>query len=129
MDSPQLADPEGLACRERSDGMGEENASNGAIVRFFAPPIAACAPEKSWRHAAGLLAQRLSAVYGDAVKCEFVELFSAESFHYPDVLKMLEQGSQPPFVTVNGRLIQSGGKLSERLLKEDLERIGIRRSR
>ena len=109
--------------------MDEKTVSTAAIVRFFALPMAACAPEKSWRHAAGFLQQRLKATFGDSVQCEFVELFSPESFQYPEVLELLKRESQPPFVIVNGRLIQSGGKLSERLIKEELERIGIRRSR
>ena len=109
--------------------MDEKTVAAAAIVRFFALPIVACVPEKSWRHAAGFLSQRLNATFGDSVQCEFVELFSPESFQYANVLELLEQGSQPPFVTVNGRLIQSGGKLSERLIKEELDRIGIRRSK
>jgi hypothetical protein len=73
-----------------------QDVSAAAVVRFYVLPLAACALERSWRHAAKLL---------------------------------LKQGSQPPFVTVNGRLIQKGGKFSERLIKEELELIGIRRNR
>jgi hypothetical protein len=108
--------------------MDEKTVSTAAIVRFFALPMAACAPEKSWRHAAGFLSERLTATFGDSVQCEFVELFSPESFQYPEVLELVKRDSPPPFVTVNGRLIQSGGKFSERLIREELERIGIRRS-
>jgi hypothetical protein len=109
--------------------MEEKTASAAVIVRFFALPLAACAPEKSWRYAVSFLSQRLNEVFGERVQCEFVELFTPESFQYLDVLELLKRDSQPPFVTVNGRLIQSGGKLSERLIKEELERLGLRRSR
>ena len=73
-----------------------QDVSAAAVVRFYVLPLAACALERSWRHAAKLLWQ---------------------------------QDSQPPLVTVNGRLIQKGGKFSERLIKEELELIGIRRNR
>jgi hypothetical protein len=117
----------GQASAERDEGLMQDG-SAAAVVRFFALPLAACAPERSWRHAAEFLSQRLNERFGEKVQCEFVELLSPESFQYSDVLELLKQSSQPPFVTVNGRLIQKGGKFSERLIKEELERVGIRRN-
>jgi hypothetical protein len=40
-------------------------------------------------------------------------------------MNLLKQGKSPPFVTVNGRLIQAGGKLSERVISQELERLDV----
>lgn len=37
----------------------------------------------------------------------------------------VQQGAQAPIITLNGVVIQSGGKLSERRIREELEKIGI----
>ena len=96
------------------------------VVRIFALPMDACDPSKTWQSAAWMIARRLRERYGGTVETEFVEIFSPESFEYPDILSLLEKGDDvPPYVTVNGTLVQSGGKLSERRIREQLELLGI----
>lgn len=100
--------------------------TNPVIVRIFALPMEACDPGKTWSRAALMIARRLREKYGRAVETEFVEIFSPESFEYPDILSLLEKGEQvPPYVTINGTLVQSGGKLSEGRIREHLEHLGI----
>jgi hypothetical protein len=103
-----------------------EETQHPVVVRIFALPMDACDPDKTWRSAAWMIARRLRERYGKAVETEFVEIFSPESFEYPDILSLLEKGDDvPPYVTVNGTLVQSGGKISERRVREQLELIGI----
>lgn len=95
-------------------------------VRIFGLPPAACDPAKTWRAAAGIIADRLRAKYGESVLTEYIELFSPESFEHPDIMSLIHNGeAEPPFVTVNGKLIQSGGKLSEGRIRKELERLGL----
>lgn len=99
-------------------------AREGITIRFFAPPMVACDPRKTWKFAAERLGKRMKVWFGNDVKMEFVELFSPESFSYPDILGLVErEEGTPPFVTVNGKLIQSGGKLSERLIRAEITRL------
>lgn len=103
-----------------------EDNQHPVAVRIFALPIDACDPGNTWRNAAWMIARRLRERYGRAVETEFVEIFSPESFEYPDILSLLEKGDDvPPYVTVNGTLVQSGGKISERRIREQLELLGI----
>ncbi|MEX1275091.1 MAG: hypothetical protein WEB62_11585 [Bacteroidota bacterium] len=104
--------------------MTADNAS--VTVRIFALPMDACDPAKTWRSAAEMIARRLREKYGRSIETEFVEIFTPESFEHPDILSLLEKGDDvPPYVTVNGALVQSGGKLSERRIREQLELMGI----
>ncbi|GAK56672.1 hypothetical protein U27_03635 [Candidatus Vecturithrix granuli] len=93
------------------------------IVRIFALPMVACDPGKTWKAAAEMMARRLKDRYGDAVQVEFVEIFAPESFQYPEILALLQNDQAPPFVTLNGKLIQSGGKLSERAIRTVIEEL------
>ncbi len=90
-------------------------------VRIFAMPMAACDPGKTWKAAADMIRRRLRERYADAVQVEFVEVFSAESFQYPDILRLVEEGREAPFVTVDGNLVQSGGKLSESVIRHSVD--------
>lgn len=95
-------------------------------VRIFALPMEACDPSKTWQNAVRMIARRLRERYGDAVETEFVEIFSPESFQYPEILSLFEKGDDlPPYVTVNGSLVQSGGKISEGRIRRHVERLGI----
>jgi len=92
-------------------------------VHIFALPIAACDPSKTWKAAADLIGRRLQAKYGEHVTVEYIELYSPESFKFERVINHHKQGKYPPIVTVNGKLIQSGGKLSERSIRQELEQL------
>ncbi len=100
--------------------------TGSAVVRIFALPLAACDPGKTWKAAAEMIARRLQERYGDAVRVEFVEIFSPPSFLYHDILDRMGRGEQAPFVTVNDELIQTGGKLSEPAIRRKLDTLFAR---
>ena len=100
--------------------------SEQVIVRFFTPPMAACSPEKTWKHALDTLSVRLRKRYGETIRAEFVELFTPESFNYSEIIDLIQNGENPPFVTVNGKLVQKGGKHFERVIWIELERLGLK---
>lgn len=96
------------------------------IVRIFAPPMVACDPAKTWKAAAKMIERRVRARYSGAVQTEFIELFSPESFSYPEIMQLVEtNAANPPYVTINGLLVLSGGKLSESVIRRELERLGV----
>ena len=92
-----------------------------AVVRIFALPIAACDPGKTWKAAADMIARRLRERYGEKVQVEFVEIFSPASFLYQEILHRVGRGEQAPFVTLNDKMVQSGGKLSEPAIRRALD--------
>ncbi len=93
-----------------------------STIHIFGLPIAACDPSKTWKAAADLIGRRLQSRYGSTIRTTYVELYSPESFEFEHITKLLQEGAAPPFVTIDGRLIQSGGKLSERRIVQELER-------
>ncbi|MCX6122314.1 MAG: hypothetical protein NTX44_11960 [Ignavibacteriales bacterium] len=94
-----------------------------ATVHIFGLPMKACDPAKTWKAAADLIGRRLASRYGENVRTVYVELYSPESFKFENIMNLLKEGQAPPFVTVDGKLIQNGGKLSERTIAQELERI------
>ncbi len=93
-------------------------------VRIFAPPLGECAGNNTWQTAASMIGKKLQKRYGENVETEFIELFSPESFNYPDIMEFVQTGDkQPPFITVNDRLVHSGGKISERAIREEIDTV------
>jgi len=87
--------------------------------------MGACAPGKpTWKDTAKHIGERLKVKYGDAVRTEFVELFSPSSFDHPDIMERVRRGEQPPYVTVDDEGIQSGGKISESAIRAKLDSMG-----
>lgn len=70
-------------------------------VLVFAAPDAACAQGRTWSGATAFVSARLHQRFGDRISVEHVELFSARSFEFPDVLAAIERGGQLPVVVVN----------------------------
>jgi len=92
------------------------------VVRVFAPPLSECAGENTWENAVKALAGRLKPRLDDAVRFETVHLFSKQFFEHPEVMAMVQSGgAAAPIVMLDGELLQSGGKLSERKIREALE--------
>ena len=94
------------------------------------PSAATCPPEKTWRSAAGFVAQRLHARFGDEVAVEYVDLFSPEMGEHPDVeARIAADGLVPPVVVVDGTVLYAGGKLNvsaiERAVAAALEGHGV----
>lgn len=95
-------------------------------IRIFAFPMEGCDPSKTWKAASEMIAKRLSSRYGNRIQVEFIEIFSPESFDYPEILELIQNEQVlPPIITVEGKVVHNGGKLSERVLREELEKIGI----
>jgi hypothetical protein len=97
---------------------------SGIKVKIFAPPLGECTGNNTWQSAASVIGKKLKKRYGGNVETEFIELFSPESFNYPDIMELVQTGDkQPPFITVNNRLVHSGGKISERAIREGIDSI------
>ena len=77
------------------------------------PAAATCPPEKTWRAAAGFVAQRLHARFGDDVVVEYVDLFSPEMGRHPDVeARIATDGLVPPSSWSMAPSCLAGGKLN-----------------
>jgi hypothetical protein len=91
-------------------------------VKIFAPPLGECAGTNTWQSATLMIGKKLQKRYGENIETEFIELFSPESFDFPDIMELIQTGQkQPPFITVNDRLVHSGGKISERAIRVGID--------
>ena len=82
----------------------------------------ACTGTNTWENAARGLEARLRQRLKMDVRLEMVPLFSREFFAHPEVMTLVQTGNgEPPIVTLNNRVIQAGGKLRERTIREALE--------
>jgi hypothetical protein len=75
------------------------------------PPFAGCPSPKTWRAAAELVHSRLADRFGPAVRFEYIDLFSPEMAHHPQVEALVAAGSIPPLVLIDGAARFAGGKL------------------
>ena len=92
-------------------------------IHIFGLPIVACDPNKTWKAAADLIGRHLQSRFGKDIHTVYIELYSPESFKFENIINLIKEGQSPPFVTVNDKLIQTGGKLSERIIAQELERL------
>lgn len=91
-------------------------------VKIFVMPVGACSYEKSWQYAVDMISKKLKERLGDNFEIKLIEIFSPESFSYKDIIEGIQQEKlQTPVITIDGKIIQSGGKLSERKIREELE--------
>ncbi len=96
-----------------------------AVITVFAPPATECAGANTWENAVLAFEHRFSKRYGNRVKFTTSHLFSPEFFQNTAVTEAVQQGAEAPIITLNGQVIQRGGKLSERVIREELEKLGI----
>lgn len=87
-------------------------------VRVFAAPDASCAHGSTWSAATRIIGEHLKHRFGEAVQIEHVEVFSARSFEFPEVLEAVKAGGALPVVVVDDRIVSHGGKLSERTIAQ-----------
>lgn len=93
-------------------------------IKIFVMPVGVCSYEKSWQYAVDLISKKLKKRLGDNFDMKLIEIFSPESFSYKEIMEGIQQEKyQTPVVTINGKIIQSGGKLSERNLKLEIEKL------
>ena len=75
-------------------------------------PYEGCSSTKTWRAAADLVQSRLADRFGEAVGFEYIDLFSPEMAHHPEVEALVADGAALPLVLINGVDRFSGGKLN-----------------
>ena len=93
-------------------------------IKIFVMPAGACSYEKSWQYAVDLISKKLKERLGDIFDMKLIEIFTPESFSYKEILEGIQQEKlQTPVVTLNGKIIQTGGKLSERGIRIEIEKI------
>ncbi|HZT69283.1 MAG TPA: DUF1462 family protein [Terriglobia bacterium] len=86
-------------------------------VTVVAVTSAPCSGKMTWEMAANWLQERLDRRFGSQVRFQYVELFSPESFAFPDVMEAIQQGThQLPIVLVDGEIVLSGSRLNEGLI-------------
>ncbi len=91
-------------------------------IKIFVMPVGACSYEKSWQYAVDLVSRKLKDRLGDVFEMKLIEIFSPESFSYKEIMEGIQQEKlQTPVITINGKIFQSGGKLSESKLKTFIE--------
>jgi hypothetical protein len=70
-----------------------------------------------------LISKKLKERLGDVFDMELIEIFSPESFSYTEIIEGIQQEKlQAPVVTLNGKIIQTGDKLSESGIRIEIER-------
>jgi disulfide oxidoreductase YuzD len=86
-------------------------------------PVGACSYEKSWQYAVDLISKKLKDRLGEIFDMQLIEIFSPESFSYKEIIEGIQQEKlQTPVVVLNGKIIQTGGKLSERGIRMEIEK-------
>ncbi len=87
-------------------------------------PAGACSYEKSWQFAVDMITKKLKDRLGDIFDMKLIEIFTPESFSYKEILEGIQlEKFQTPVVTLNGKIIQTGGKLFERGIRVEIEKI------
>lgn len=91
-------------------------------IKIFVMLVGACSYEKSWQYAVDLVSRKLKDRLGDIFDMKLIEIFSPESFSYKEIMEGIQQEKyQVPVVTLNGKIIQSGGKISESKIRTFIE--------
>ena len=93
-------------------------------IKIFVMPVGACSYEKSWQYAVEMISKKLKERLGYVFDMKLIEIFSPESFSFKEILEGIQNEKlQTPVITVNGNIIQSGGKLSERNLRMEIKKL------
>lgn len=93
-------------------------------IKIFVMPLGACSYENSWQYAVDMISKTLKDRVGGIFDMKLNEIFSPESYSYKEIMEGIQQEKyQTPVVTIDGKIIQSGGKLSERNLKFEIENL------
>ena len=97
---------------------------NNFDIKIFVMPVGACSYEKSWQYAVDLISKKLKKRLGDVFDMKLIEIFSPESFSFKEILEGIQNEKlQTPVITINDKIIQSGGKLSERNLRMEIKKL------
>lgn len=87
--------------------------ADAVTVQVFAAPDASCGDRNTWSAATAYIRARLRQRFGDRVVVEHIEIFTARSFEFANVLAAIQRGSPLPIVAIDGRIVSEGGKLAE----------------
>ncbi|HMN48866.1 MAG TPA: hypothetical protein PKD67_07025 [Ignavibacteriaceae bacterium] len=97
---------------------------NNFDIKIFVMPVGACSYEKSWQYAVDLISKKMKKRLGDVFDMKLIEIFSPESFSFKEILEGIQNEKlQTPVITINDKIIQSGGKLSERNLRMEIKKL------
>jgi len=97
---------------------------NNFDIKIFVMPVGACSYEKSWQYAVDLISKKLKKRLGDVFDMKLIEIFAPESFSFKEILEGIQNEKlQTPVITINDKIIQSGGKLSERNLRMEIKKL------
>ena len=92
-------------------------------------PYEGCSSTKTWRAAADLVQSRLADRFGEAVGFEYIDLFSPEMAHHPEIEALIEAGARAPLVLIDEEMQSFGGKLHvsaiERVVAERLAAVPV----
>lgn len=92
-------------------------------IKIFVMPAGECSYEKSWQFAVDLVSKKLRNRLGDVFDVELIEIFSPNSFLYKEIMEGIQNEKlQTPVVMLNEKIIQAGGKLSERGIRLEIEK-------
>ena len=93
-------------------------------IKIFVMPVGACSYEKSWQYAVEMISKKLKERLGYVFDMKLIEIFSPESFSFKEILEGIQNEKlQTPVITINDKIIQSGGKLSERNLRMEIKKL------
>jgi disulfide oxidoreductase YuzD len=93
-------------------------------IKIFVMPVGACSYEKSWQYAVDMISKKLKERLGYVFDMKLIEIFSPESFSFKEILEGIQNEKlQTPVITINDKIIQSGGKLSERNLRMEIKKL------
>lgn len=94
------------------------------VVKVFVVPLGTCVGDNTWENAVKGIASRVRRRSSIDARFETVTLFSKEFFAHPDIVSLVKTGEgRLPIVTVDGTVIQTGGKLNERVIREALQQV------
>lgn len=98
------------------------------VVRVFGIPAApGCPADKTWEAVTQWLATQLVGRFGAQVQTEYVDLFGSAMTRFPEVTALVTGGvASPPIVTVDGKVVSAGGKVSIPAVRKTLEALGLR---
>lgn len=98
--------------------------NNKIDIKIFVMPVGACSYEKSWQYAVDMISKKLKDRLGVELSMKLIEIFSPDSFSYKEIIEGIQQEKlQTPVVTLDGRIIQTGGKLSEHGIRVEIEKL------
>ena len=104
-----------VALDVRAEIMGQE--AQTVVVSVIAASRGSCGTKTTWEEATDFVRRRMQERFSEHVTVQYVELFSPESFAFPEAMQGIqEERYHLPVVLVDGEVVSEGKKLSEGLI-------------